>query len=273
MAQNMDTINHVTITKKRKLIEMSKLSYKSLISHSIKVILRILLNRLKAKAEEILSEEQAGFRPGRSTAEQIFNLRLLIEKHLDHQQPLYHNFIDFKKAFDRVWHQGLWSTMRNYNFDEDLIQVIESLYNSATSAVLLGNNLGEFFNTTVGVRQGCILSPVLFNIFLENIMQDALKSHKTTITIGGRPLCNLRFADDIDLIGKSESELQQLTTKLEESAGAYGMEISAEKSKVLVNNDRTTLKTEIQMNGEILEEVDNFKYLGAIINKEGNSTQ
>ena len=72
---------------------------------------------------------------------------------------------------------------------------------------------------------------------------------------------------------KSESELQQLTTKLEESAGAYGMEISAEKSKVLVNNDRTTLKTEIQMNGEILEEVDNFKYLGAIINKEGNSTQ
>ena len=74
----------------------------SLISHSSKVILRILLNRLKAKAEEILSEEQAGFRPGRSTAEQIFNLRLLIEKHLDHQQPLYHNFIDFKKVFDHV---------------------------------------------------------------------------------------------------------------------------------------------------------------------------
>ena len=74
----------------------------SLISHPSKVMLWVLLNRLKGKAEEILAEEQAGFRPKRSTTEQIFNIRLLIENHLQHQRDLYHNFIDLKKAFDRV---------------------------------------------------------------------------------------------------------------------------------------------------------------------------
>ena len=79
----------------------------SLICHPSKVLLKVLLNRLKPQAESIISEEQAGFRSGRSTTEQIFNLRILCERYLQHQQDLYHVFIDFKKAFDRVWHKAL----------------------------------------------------------------------------------------------------------------------------------------------------------------------
>ena len=70
-------------------------------------MLKVILNRLKPQAE-IIAEEQAGFRAGRSTAEQIFNLRILCEKYLQHQQDLHHVFIDFKKAFDRVWHAAVW---------------------------------------------------------------------------------------------------------------------------------------------------------------------
>ena len=69
-------------------------------------MLKVILNRLKPQAEKIIAEEQAGFRAGRSTTEQIFNPRILCEKYL-HQQDLYHVFIDFKKAFDRVWHAAL----------------------------------------------------------------------------------------------------------------------------------------------------------------------
>ena len=75
-------------------------------------MLNIILNRLKPEAEKIIDEEQAGFRPGRSTTEQIFNLRILCERYLQHQQDLYHVFIDFKNAFDRVWHAALWAFMR-----------------------------------------------------------------------------------------------------------------------------------------------------------------
>ena len=245
----------------------------SLISHPSKVMLWVLLNRLKGKAEEILAEEQAGFRPKRSTTEQIFNIRLLNENHLQHQHDLHHNFIDFKKAFDRVWHDGLWQVMRNFNIDGHLIQVIESLYKDSSSAVLINNNIGDFFKTTVGVRQGCLLSPVLFNIYLENIMQETLHGHNTSIIIGGQPLCNLRFADDIDLMGGNEEELQDLTSRLEKAAGAYGMEVSSEKSKILVNSHKQLPKTNITMNGQILEEVENFKYLGSTLSKDGSSTK
>ena len=90
----------------------------SLISHPSKVT----LNRLKPQAEMIITEEQAGFRAGRSTTEQIFNLRILCEKYLQHQQDLYYVFIYFRKVFDRVWHAVLWATMRKYNISTNLIQ-------------------------------------------------------------------------------------------------------------------------------------------------------
>ena len=244
----------------------------SLISHPSKILLRIILNRLKTAAEQLLAEEQAGFRAGRSTVEQIFNCRVLMEKHLEHQRSLLHNFIDFRKAFDRVWHEGLWHVMRNYGIEEGLIQTIEALYANSSSAVLLDNQIGESFLTTVGVRQGCLLSPVLFNIFLEQILTESLHGHHSSISINGRPICNLRFADDIDLMAGTEQELQELTNRLTDRAGAYGMEVSTEKSKVMVNNTTIT-SANIYMNGQKLEEVGTFKYLWATLSKDGGSTK
>ena len=89
--------------------------------------------------EEILAEEQAGFRPGRSIVEEIFNIILLIEKHLKYQCHPYHNFIDIRKAFGQVWHEGLWQVKGNYSIDDYIIQVIEALYKDMTSTVLLNS--------------------------------------------------------------------------------------------------------------------------------------
>ena len=168
---------------------------------------------------------------GRSIVEQIFNIRSIIEKYQEHQQELYHVFIDFKKAFDRVWHQALWATMHKYNINKNLIALIEELYSNATSSVYLDGDIGEWFRTTVGVRQGCLLSPTLFNVFLERIMADALDDHKSTVSIGGRCVSNLRFADDIDGLAGSKEELAELIRRLDESCTKYGMEISAEKNQ------------------------------------------
>ena len=118
--------------------------------HGSKVMLKIILNRLRPLAENIIAEEQAGFRRGRSTIEQIFNLRILCEKHLQHQRNIYHMFIDFKKAFDRVWHEALWATMKKFNISGKLIETIQSLYENAMSAVLVQGTTGEWFHTSVG---------------------------------------------------------------------------------------------------------------------------
>ena len=99
--------------------------------------------------------------------------------------------------------------MKLYNINANLIQVIENLYGNASSAVYYSNTIGEWFRTSVGVRQGCLLSPTLFNIFLERIMETALENHEGTVSIGGRTITNLRFADDIDGLAGTEKRTQQ----------------------------------------------------------------
>ena len=88
--------------------------------------------------------------------------------------------------------------MKKYNISTNLIQVIKNLYDKATSSVLFKGSIVEWFQTTVGVPQGCLLSHTLFSIFLERIMTDALEDHEGTVSFGGRAITNVRFADYID---------------------------------------------------------------------------
>ena len=97
----------ITLPKKGNMQQCQTYRTIGLISHPGKVMLTTMLNRLKPQTEKIIAEEQVGFRAGRSTMEQIFNLRILCEKYLQHQQDDYHVFIDFKKAFDRFLHAAL----------------------------------------------------------------------------------------------------------------------------------------------------------------------
>ena len=97
----------------------------SLLSYPSKIMLRVILDRLKAKAEELLAEEQAGFRRGRSAIGQILNVRVVIQKHLQHRRDLFHSFKDFKKTFDRIFHAS-----------PQKLQSIQALYENSSSAVL-----------------------------------------------------------------------------------------------------------------------------------------
>ena len=266
----------ITLPKKGNLQLCQNYRTISLISHPSKVMLKIILNRLQPQAEEIIAEEQAGFRSllifllfraGRSTTEQIFNLRILCGKYLQHQQNLYHVFIDFKKAFDRVWHEALWATMRKYNINASIIRAIENLYDKAQSAVLFKGSTRECFRTTVGVRQGCLLSPTLFNIFLERIMCEALDDHEGSVSIGGRLITNFRFADDIVVNAEEEEEAGILIDRLDRTTTRYKMKFGPDKTKVMTNNPNG-FQREIKIKGQGLEEVENFKYLGAIISNE-----
>ena len=142
----------ITLPKKGNLQQCQNYQTISLISHPSKIMLKIILNRLKPQTGKLIAEEQAGFKAGRSTTEQIFNLRILCEKYLQHQQDLYHVFIDFKNAVDRVWHPTLLATMREYNISANLIRVTKHLYDKATSAVLFNGSRGVWFRTTVAVR-------------------------------------------------------------------------------------------------------------------------
>ena len=137
--------------------------------------------------------------------------------------------------------------LMKYNISSNLIRVIKNLYGKATSAVLFNSRIGDWFRTTVGVRQGCLLSPTLFNIFPERIMTDALDDYKGAVSIGGRTITNLCFADDIDGFVREEEELANLVECLDKACTAYGMESSAENTKLMTNNT-SGINTEIKVN-------------------------
>ena len=107
--------------------------------------------------------------------------------------------------------------MRKYNISANLVRTTEQLYDKARNAVQMNGCIREWFRTTVGVRQECLLSPTLFNIILERIMSDALEEHDGKVGIGGRNITNLRFADDINAIAMEELEFEALVESLDKT--------------------------------------------------------
>ena len=161
-----------------------------------------------------------------------------------------------------VWHAALWATMRKYNTKESFVRPTEQLYDLATSAV--HSSTGEWFRTTVGVKQKCLLSSTRFNFFLERILTDALEEHDGKVSIGSRIITNLRFADDIDALAEGEQELEALAENLDKSCTRYKIEIGAEKTKIMTNS-ANGIHTEIKVKGQKLGTVTSFKYLGAVV--------
>ena len=160
--------------------------------------------------------------------------------------------------------------MRKYNISANLVRTIEQLYDKATSAVQMNGSIEEWFRTTVGVRQGCVLSPTLFDIFLERNMSDALEEHDGKVSVGGRNITNLRF--DIDVLAEEEQELDALVVSLDKSCTRYKMEISAEKTK-LMTNSANGIQREMKVKGQKFGTVTSFKYLGAVVSDDGSKPE
>lgn len=109
------------------------------------------------------------------------------------------NFVDFKAAFDTIWREALWKMLEVIGVSEKLIKVVMSMYDNTEAAVIVEGKLTEWFTVSVGVRQGCILSPFLFNIFLEFVMEE-VQSLNRRITWDEDMSFDIRYADDTTLV-------------------------------------------------------------------------
>ena len=234
----------------------------SLVSHASKILLKIILDRIRGRTENELSDEQAGFRPGRGTRDQVTNLRVLMAKLKDHNQPLYMCFIDFQKAFDSVQHEKLWWAMLDMGYPPHLVNLLASLYKSQKACVRVAGVISEWFSVQKGVRQGCVLSPYLFNILSETVMRKALENYSGGVLIGGRRITNLRYADDIVLLAASVEELQELVNKIASVGKEYNLLMNTAKTKTMALGGE---RFQLEIDGEQIEQVSKFSYLGSII--------
>ena len=201
------------------------------------MLLRVIQRRLEVFLIPELPIEQAGFRRGRVTRDHIANLRWMMENAREHQRDLYMCFIDYTKAFVCVDHERLWVILRVMGVPVHLIVLLKRLYTNQEATVK--TELGETDNIDIGkgVRQGCILPPLLFNIYEENIMREALEEWESGISIGGRMVTNLRYADDTTLLAGTKEDLVELVERVRRASEKAGLYLNVGKTKVMTTGD------------------------------------
>ena len=219
-----------------------------------------------------LAEEQAGFRKGRGTADMLCALQCLIEKvnectNSDQAQEAYIVFIDYSKAFDNVSHPRLFTTMEEMGFPKHLVRLIQALYENQQAIIRWNKDHTDPFQIGKGVRQGCILSPHLFSCYTEKIMRDA-EVENFGIPIGGRPISNLRYADDTALIANNHEDICELLERINEEGKLKNMKLNAKKTKVMYVGKNPY--KDIVIDGVVLERVADFIYLGSSKASDGS---
>ena len=207
----------IPIPKKGNAKECSNYCTIALILHTSKVMLKILQARLQQYMNRELPDVQAGFRKGRGTRDQITNICWIIEKSKRvPEKNIYFCFIDYAKAFNCVDRNKLWKILKQMGIPDYLTYLLRNLYTGQEATVRTGHGTTDWFQIGKGVCQGCILSPCLFNLYAEYIMQNArLDEAQAGIKIAWRNINNLRYADDTTLMAESE-ELKSLLMKVKE---------------------------------------------------------
>lgn len=243
-------------------------------SHALKVLLKIIHNRIYKKCEQESGYEQFGFKSGLGTREALFCLQLMAQKCTDQQKPMYVCFVDFEKAFDRVKHTRLIEMLYELGVDSKDVTLLKNIYWQQTAHMKIENDNSNPVNIQRGVRQGCVLSPSLFNVYSEAIFREAFSSTDCGIKVNGEVINNIRFADDTVLIADSDTGLQSLVERLEGSCKKYGMKINSSKTKVMVFGKNQNVPIPIKIEGNTLEQVYKFKYLGSwIVNTLNNDVE
>ena len=181
------------------------------ISHTSKVMLKILQARLQQYVNCELPDGQVGFRKGRGTRDQIANICWILKKAREFQKNIYFCFFDYAKAFDCMDHNKLQKICQEMGIPDHLTSLLRNLYAGQVVTVRTEHGTTDWFQIWKGVHQACILSPCLFNLYAEYIMSNAgLDEAQAGIKIARRNINNLRYAYDTTLMAGSEEELKSL---------------------------------------------------------------
>ena len=259
----------------------------SLLSIPGKVFARVLLNRLTTLAESILPEAQCGFRSGRGTVDMIFSLKQLQEKCIEQNRPLYMVFVDFTKAFDTVHRETLWEILRKIGCPELFTNLIASLHKDMKASVSLKGELSQPFDVLNGVKQGCVLAPTLFSLFLSSVLSIAFADCEKGVMLQTRPGANLfnvnqfksssktkpllvrelMFADDIAFVAHSHQDIQDIVTRFTTAAKSYGLQINIKKTELMFQPSPGTSGNcqTVKVDDSDITTVKSFKYLGSTV--------
>lgn len=227
-------------------------------------------------ANEMLCENQAGFRSGYSTCDHIFTINYLIQKLKSEKKKLYCSFIDFSAAFDSIWRAGLWQKLLKTGIEGKTLNVIKNMYSDIKSCVSLDGNVSEMFSSSRGVRQGENLSPILFSLYL-NDLETCLSQSTDGININAAEhylkLLVLLYADDTVIFSDDKNKLQNCLDAFNNYCLTWKLNVNYSKTKIIVFGSRKNLTCAFNINGNPIEIVEDYKYLGVIFKSNGSFLQ
>lgn len=255
----------IPIPKKKNAKTCNEYSLISLMSHALKIFLKILHNRIYKRCEANIKDTQFGFRGGMGTREALFGIRVLVQNCRDVHKDVFLCFVDYEKAFDKVQHEKLISILRKTDLDERDIRCIQNLYWQQKADVRTNGYTTDDVEIRRGVRQGCILSPLLFNLYSEAVFDEAMEDGDAGIKVNGTRINNIRYADDSVLLADSLEDLQKMMNHLNRASIKYGLKINTAKTKFMVVSRRKTPyeNARLIIDGTPLERVTKYKYLGS----------
>lgn len=238
----------------------------TLLSAVYKILSAVILNRLKPIAENVLGDYQCGFRPGRSTTDQIFNIRQIMEKMYEFGIDIHQLFVDFRQAYDSIDRRALWTAMGELGVPSKYIRLSRMTLEGSKSCVRVQNDLSKTFDIGSGVRQGDGLSATLFNFALEIVIRRAHLNNTGTILHKSSQV--LAYADDIDLIGRRKATVEEAFQSLEEASNTVGLQSNIDKTKYMrmSRNPPSNGGSGIAVGENTIECVRSFQYLGVNIN-------
>jgi len=246
----------------------------SLLSVVGKVYARVLMERVRRITEGLMDDEQGGFRKGRGCVDQIFAVKQVCEKVLEKGKNVYLGFMDLEKAYDRVNREALWQVLRMYGVRGKLLNGIKSMYEESKACVRVKGQLSAWFEIKSGVRQGCVMSPWLFNVFMDAVMKEVRMGTRNIgvrLEVNGNEwrVSDLLYADDVVFMSETEAELRSMIECFNNVSNRRGLRVNASKSKVMVVGKGEGVVCQIDLNGQTLEQVNEFKYLGCVLNARG----
>ena len=217
------------------------------------------------------SDAQFGFRKDRSTIDAMFTLLNLVQNFLNKKKRLYVAFVDLQKCFDSIYRNALWFKLYKLGIQGKVLRVMKNMYLHVKSCVKNFNDVSNFFEHSVELRQGEILSPILASLFLEDLELFLQNKNDSGIIIDDIVIILLLFADDMAIIAKSPHELQENLDNLHEYCEKWGLQVNEAKTKIMVFRKRGKLKDDERWyyNGTLLDVTDDFNYLGCIFHYTG----
>lgn len=238
----------------------------SLVPHACKILTKIIHRRMERQIEDELGEDQFGFRRNVGTREAILTLRLILENRIQKNVPTFLAFVDLEKAFDNVDWNKLFKILKITGIKYKERRIIFNLYKNQTAVIRIEGYEREAA-VQKGVRQGCSLSPLLFNLYIEQAMKEIKEKFGEGITVQGEVVKTLRFADDIVILSESARDLEIVLNGMDVVLkNEYKMSINKSKTKFMeCSRKRSGKANDIRLGSEKLDEVDGFSYLGSRI--------